>query len=183
MTSLFLLSGSGGQGVISMASILALAASRYEGRTALQSQSYGPEARGGATRSDVIISDAPILYPKVHHPHYFVALTQEAGNKYQSFIKPNGLFLYDSDLVKPSRRMDARYVGLPMHHRVIERFHKPQVLNICVLGALVELTGAVSADAVRACLKSRFAPAFHAANDEALEMGQAMAAEYLAAQQ
>ncbi len=178
MTSLFLLSGSGGQGVITMAIILAQAAALYENRTALQSQSYGPEARGGATRSDVIISDEPILYPKVHHANYFVALTNEASNKYLTHIKPNGLFLFDSDLVQPSRKMDANYVGLPMFHNVIERFHKPQVFNICVLGALLELTKVVSLDAVKACLKSRFAPAFHAANEEALEMGSRMAREF-----
>lgn len=178
MTSLFLLSGSGGQGVITMAIILAQAAALHEGRTALQSQSYGPEARGGATRSDVIISDEPILYPKVHHPHCFVALTNEASNKYLHFIKPNGLFLYDSGLVQPSRKMDARYVGLPMNHAIIERFHKPQVLNICVLGALIELTHVVSMDSVKACLESRFAPAFHAANNEALEIGARLAADF-----
>ena len=77
----FLLSGSGGQGVITMAILLAEAAVLYEGRVAVQSQSYGPEARGGATRSDVIIADEPILFPKVSQPNVLVTLTNEAAGK------------------------------------------------------------------------------------------------------
>ena len=180
MTNKFLLSGSGGQGVITMAILLAQAAALYEGRVALQSQSYGPEARGGATRSDVIISDEPILYPKVHHANSFVALTQEASNKYLQYIRPNGLFLFDSDMVRPSRRMDARYVGLPMNRTVLEHFHKTQVLNICVLGALLELTKAVSINAIKECLKNRFAKPFHSANEEALALGVELARDFVA---
>ena len=175
MVNRFLLSGSGGQGVITMAILLAEAAALHENKLAVQSQSYGPEARGGATRSDVIISDEPILFPKVHHANVLVALTNEACNKYLPLIRPNGLFLYDSDLVQPSKKMDANYVGIPMYHPVMEKFGKPQVLNICVLGALLELTHAVSFDAIRSCLKARFKPAFHAANEEALELGRSLA--------
>ncbi len=175
MITRFLLSGSGGQGVISMAIILAEAAAIHENRIAVQTQAYGPEARGGATRSDVIISDSPILFPMVRHPNVLVALTNEAAAKFLPFIRPNGLFLYDSDLVQPSRRVDARYVGFPMHNPVIAAFHKAQALNICVLGALIELTKAVSVEAVQTCLKHRFPKAFHAANEEALELGRKLA--------
>ena len=76
--SRFLLSGSGGQGVITMAILLAEAAVKYEGLVAVQSQSYGPEARGGATRSDVILSHKAIYYPKVEQPNILVALTDAA---------------------------------------------------------------------------------------------------------
>ena len=77
----FLLSGSGGQGIITMAILLAEAAVLHEGLVAVQSQSYGPEARGGATRSDVIISDSEIYFPKVNQPNVLVALTDEAAGK------------------------------------------------------------------------------------------------------
>ena len=78
----FLLSGSGGQGIITMAILLAEAAAIYEGLTAVQSQVYGPEARGGATRSDVIVSDSAILFPKVTQPGVLVALNQSSFMKY-----------------------------------------------------------------------------------------------------
>ena len=110
MTTSFLLSGSGGQGVITMAILLAQAAALYENRLAVQSQSYGPEARGGATRSDVIISDEPIMFPKVIYPHVLVSLTNQSCGKYLPLIRPNGIFLYDTGLVQPMRNTQAIYV-------------------------------------------------------------------------
>lgn len=170
------MSGSGGQGVITMAIILAEAACIYEGRTAIQSQSYGPEARGGATRSDVIISDGPIFFPKVLQPNCLVALTNEASAKYLPLIRPGGICLYDSDLVQLDMRVDARGQGLPMHRAVLEEFGKVQVFNICVLGALAGLTGAVSLQSLELALKSRFAPAQFEGNRKALLLGAMLAA-------
>ena len=84
--SRFLLSGSGGQGVITMAILLAEAAVKHEGLVAVQSQSYGPEARGGATRSDVILSHQAIHYPNVEQPNVLVALTDTAcGSPVQGY--------------------------------------------------------------------------------------------------
>lgn len=172
----FLLSGSGGQGVITMAILLAEAAVLYEGLVAVQSQSYGPEARGGATRSDVIIADSEIHFPKVNQPNILVALTEESSNKYLPLIRPGGMCLYDSDLVNPSRSIDARRMGLPMFHAVKEAFNgKTQTFNICVLGALVTLTGAVRLESVEMVLASRFAPAHHESNTKALTLGAALA--------
>ena len=101
-------SGSGGQGVITAAIILAEAAVLFEGLEATQSQSYGPEARGGATRSDVIIADSLIRYPKVIQPNVLVCLTQEAYNKFCSIIRPGGRLLTDARFVKTERKVDAR---------------------------------------------------------------------------
>ena len=171
MTSRFLLSGSGGQGVISLAILLAQAAALYGGHNAVQTQAYGPEARGGATRSDVIISDKEILFPQVLHPDVLVSLTNQACAKFLPLIRPNGIMLFDSDLVQPERRMDAHYVGLPMHREVVDKFHKTQALNICVLGVLLSLTRIVDVDAVRKCLADKFKPAFHEANNQALDLG------------
>lgn len=92
----FLLSGSGGQGMITMAIILAEAAALHENRVAVQSQSYGPEARGGVTRSDVILSDSEIYYPKVNQPNVLVALTNEAADRYLGLIRSGGLFIPDA---------------------------------------------------------------------------------------
>ena len=171
----FLLSGSGGQGVITMAILLAGAAVLYEKRIAVQSQSYGPEARGGATRSDVIISDSEILFPKVTQPNVLVALTNEAAGKYMPLLRPGGLCLYDSDLVQPSQRLDADLKGLPMYRKVMEKVGKANTLNICVLGALITLTGAIRMESIQKMLADRFRPAFHAANNAALELGAELA--------
>lgn len=172
----FLLSGSGGQGVITMAILLAEAAVLHEGRIAVQSQSYGPEARGGATRSDVIISDENIAFPKVLQPNILVALTNEASAKYLPLIRPGGLCLYDSDLVQPSASIDARKKGLPMHKAVMETLGKPVAFNICVLGALATLTKAVKLSSLEKVLAERFAPAHHANNKTALHLGAKLAA-------
>ena len=177
----FLLSGSGGQGVITMAILLAEAAVLHEGLIAVQSQSYGPEARGGATRSDVIISDSEILFPKVLQPNYLVAMTNEAAGKYMPLIRPGGMCIYDTYLVQPSRRIDAMLMGMPMQKAVLEKFHKTQALNICVLGALVTLTGAVKMESVEQVLKARFKPAFHEANSAALALGAELAKPFLSA--
>ena len=171
----FLLSGSGGQGVITMAILLAGAAVLYEKRIAVQSQSYGHEARGGATRSDVIISDSEILFPKVTQPNVLVALTNEAAGKYMPLLRPGGLCLYDSDLVQPSQRLDADLKGLPMYRKVMEKVGKANTLNICVLGALITLTGAIRMESIQKMLADRFRPAFHAANNAALELGAELA--------
>jgi len=90
-------SGAGGQGLITAGIILAEAASIIEGKHAVQSQSYGPEARGGASKSEVIISDAPIDYPKATIVDACLAMTQEAADKYANGIKKGGLLLIDSD--------------------------------------------------------------------------------------
>ena len=96
-------SGSGGQGVITAAIILAESAVLFEDLIAVQSQSYGAAARGGATRSDVVISDTTIHYPKVIQPNVLVCLTQEAYNSFSSIIRPGGLLVTDTRFVKTER--------------------------------------------------------------------------------
>ena len=133
-------SGSGGQGVITAAIILAEAAVIYEGMNATQSQSYGAAARGGSTRSDIIISDAEINFPEVTQPNILVCLTQDAYNSYSSIIRPGGILLTDSRFVQITRKVDAKQVELPMYESVMEKIGKPVVFNICVLGALIGIT-------------------------------------------
>jgi len=179
----FLLSGSGGQGVITMAIILAEAAALYEGLIAVQSQSYGPEARGGATRSDVIISSQEIYFPKVEQADIFVALTNEASSKYISLIKPGGLYISDSDLVQAPRNVDAQRIQLPMYAAVKETFKgKTQAFNICVLGALAEITKTVQLSSLEKVLKGRFAKAHHESNSKALYLGAELARSYVESQ-
>ena len=164
-------SGSGGQGVITAAIILAEAAVLHEGLNAVQAQSYGPEARGGATRSDVIISDSEIRFPKVLQPNVLVCLTQQAYNKFHPIIRPGGVLITDPRFVKIERRVDARQRELPMYQAVMEKIGKPIVFNICMLGALIGITGLVQPKSVIKVLEKRIPSNFMEMNRKALELG------------
>jgi len=167
-------SGSGGQGVITAAIILAEAAVIYEHLVAVQSQSYGPEARGGATRTDVIISDSEIHFPKVIQPNILVCLTQEAYNKFSPVIRPGGLLLTDSRYVKLQSKVDARQIQLPMYGSVMESIGKPIVFNICMLGTVIGLTRLVKPDSIMKILETRIPPNFLEINRKALDLGIAL---------
>jgi len=164
-------SGAGGQGVITAAIILAEAAVKYEGLIAVQSQSYGPEARGGATRSDVIISGDEIMYPKVIQANVLICLTQEAYNKYASIIRPGGMLITDSRHVRTERKVDARQQELPLYQEVMDKIGKQIVFNICMLGAVNRLVGLVKPDSILRILKERLPPDFLEMNQKALNLG------------
>lgn len=157
--------------MITAAVIFAEAAVLYEGLNAVQSQSYGPEARGGASRSDVIISDSEIHFPKVIQPNILVCLTQEAYNKYSGLIRPGGLLLTDEHYVKRQKKVDARQVGLHMHKKVLKELGNPVVLNICMLGALNGLTRLIKKESLMEVLKKRLPPKLLPMNEQALELG------------
>jgi 2-oxoglutarate ferredoxin oxidoreductase subunit gamma len=164
-------SGSGGQGVITAAIILAEAAVLHEGLNAVQSQSYGPEARGGASRSDVIIADTDIRFPKVIQPNVLVCLTQEAYSRFSGLIRPGGLLLIDSHYVREERMADAWQVELPMYKTIMDTIGRPIVFNICMLGGLIALTQLVKIDSVMKVLQSRIPPGFLDVNKQAFELG------------
>jgi len=171
-----LFSGSGGQGVITMGILLAEAAVLHDGLIAVQSQSYGPEARGSVTRCDVMVSDSPIYFPKVLQPNILISLTQEACTKYLPLLRPGGLFISDPRFVKLDKRVDAHHKSLPMYETLMERIGKPQAFNVCVLGALIRFTKLVNMSSLEKVLESRFAPAFHETNRTALRLGAELAA-------
>jgi 2-oxoglutarate ferredoxin oxidoreductase subunit gamma len=171
-------SGSGGQGVITAAIILAESAVIQEGLNAVQAQSYGPEARGGATRSDVIISDSDIFFPKVTQPNVLVCLTQEAYNKFCAIPRPGGILITDSRNVKTWKKVDANQRELPFHETVMQKIGKPIVLNICMLGAVVGMTQTVKPESIMKTLGSRINPDFLAMNQKALDLGLEMAEKY-----
>jgi 2-oxoglutarate ferredoxin oxidoreductase subunit gamma len=164
-------SGSGGQGVITAAIILAEAAVLYENLIAVQSQSYGPEARGGATRTDVIIADSEIYFPKVTQPNILVCLTQEAYNKFYPIIRPGGILITDPRFVKTERKVDARQVELAMYQAVVEAIGKPIVFNICMLGAVIAITDLVRPESIIRVLETRIPPGFLEMNQKALDIG------------
>ena len=169
-------SGSGGQGVITASIILAEAAVMHEGLNAVQSQSYGAEARGGATRADVIIADSVVHYPKVIQPNVLVCLTQQAYNKFYPIIRPGGLLITDARFVKKERKVDALQRELPMYTAVMEKIGKPIVFNICMLGAVIGLTQLMEAESIMKVLEARIPAGFLDMNRTALKLGIELAA-------
>lgn len=164
---------SGGQGVITTAIILARAATIFEGKNAIQSQSYGAAARGGATRADILISEGNLYYPKVEKADVFVALMQEGYDKYASVIKPGGLMIVDPKYITPTN-MDAKIVELPMYDTVVKEIGKPIVYSVCVVGALIGMTGICKPESAISVIEVAMPPAFFDLNKKALEVGIAL---------
>ncbi len=171
-------SGSGGQGVITAAIILAEAAVIHEGKNATQSQSYGAAARGGATRSDIIISDGEINFPEVTQPNILICLTQEAYATYSPIIRPGGTLLSDSRYVMTTRKVDAKQIELPMYDAVMEKIGKPVVFNICVLGALLGIHEVIKPESVMAAIAGRVPKDFIDLNYRAFDIGLVLGRQY-----
>ncbi|MDW7643719.1 MAG: 2-oxoacid:acceptor oxidoreductase family protein [Desulfuromonadales bacterium] len=164
-------SGAGGQGLITAGIILAEAASIIEGKHAVQSQSYGPEARGGASKSEVIISDGPIDYPKATIVDACLAMTQESADKYANGIKPGGVLLLDSDFVKNEPQGDFKIYKFPITRTAKEDLGREIVANVVALGAMIALTGAVSREAGEKAVLARVPEAFLDLNKKAYALG------------
>ena len=171
-------SGVGGQGIITAAVILAEAAVLYENLFAVQTQSYGAEARGGATRSDVIISDSAIYFPKVIQPNILVCLTQEAYNKFNPIIRPGGLLITDTSCVKTHIKVDAQQRELPIYQTVKDNIGTPIVSNMCMLGALIGITGLVKSESIINVFKNRISSDFLDINKKAFTLGINMGEKY-----
>ncbi|ORT99864.1 2-oxoglutarate oxidoreductase, gamma subunit [Anaerovibrio sp. JC8] len=163
------LSGSGGQGVITAAIIFAEAAVA-EGKEAVQSQSYGPEARGGASKSEVIVDDQPIFHPHVDVPDVVLAMTQKAAEKYYGDLHDDGILVLDEDLV-PEPPKFSHIVKIPITRLAVEKVGKTLFANIVALGALVHITGTVKLDTVKESVASRVPPHTVEQNMKALQVG------------
>lgn len=164
-------SGSGGQGMITAGIIIAEAAAIYDGKKAVQSQSYGPESRGGASRAEVIISDEDIDYPKATSIDTMLALTQEACTKYYKDIKKGGILLIDSDEVKKIPDGDFKVYSFPIISTASNALGKGIVANIISLGLITELTKIVSHEAIEKAVLARVPAAFLELNKKALHTG------------
>ena len=148
--------------------ILAEAAGLYDGKFVCQTQSYGPEARGGASKAEVVISDSEIDYPKAIQPDVFLAMNQTSLDAFISDMKPDGLLLVDADLVKEFP--PSRSVALPFT-RIARDLGKAMAANIVALGALVALSGAVSFSSLEQAVLARVPPGTEELNKKALEAG------------
>lgn len=172
-------SGAGGQGLILAGVIMAEAASIFQGIQAVQSQSYGPEARGGASKSEVIISDGPIDYPKVTKCDALLALTQEACDKYSHDLKDGGVLLYDNDLITRLPEGNFKKTGFNITNTAKNEVGREIVTNIVALGAMVALTGVVTRENAEKAVLARVPEAFLELNKKAFNLGfeKALAAQ------
>ena len=180
MIERYVFSGSGGQGVISAAIILAEAALHYEGLHSVQTQVYGPEARGGAARADVILSDEEIYFPKVLEPNVLVCLSQLSYSRYAEVVRPGGIIVMDPFFVRPRADVHSRQVSVPMHETVTGEFGNAQAVNMCMLGALARLNPTVSLQALKETAAARFSERFHAVNSRAMDLGYSLVTESVA---
>jgi len=177
-TTRLIFSGSGGQGVITAAIILAEAAVIYEGKNATQTQDYGAAARGGSTRSDIIIADDTINYPGVVQPNILVTLTQEAYVNFSTIVRPGGLLLSDPRFVETTKNVDAKKLELPMYELIMEKIGKPIVYNICILGTLIGITKLIGPESIIQVLNRRIPSEFLDINQRALDIGLALGTQY-----
>jgi len=146
--------GFGGQGVVLTGTILGKAGALFDGQFATMIRSYGPEARGGACSSQIIIADEPITYPYVTQPDILIALSQEACERYLSELSPNGTLLYESELVKPNRLPNgAKSFGIPCT-RMAQEMGNRLVLNIMMLGCLAKISSAISRQALEEAIRT-----------------------------
>jgi 2-oxoglutarate ferredoxin oxidoreductase subunit gamma len=170
-------SGAGGQGLILAGIIMGEAAAIFDGKQAVQSQSYGPEARGGASKSEVVISDEPIDFPKATTVDALLALTQEACDKYSRDLKEGGILLVDSDMVKKLPKGNFTVVGIPIINIAKNEIGRTIVANIVALGAMVALTGVVTKESAEKAVLSRVPEAFVDLNRTAFLAGYEKALE------
>lgn len=173
--------GSGGQGIITAGIILGEAAAIYDGKFAVQTQSYGPEARGGASKSEVIIADVPISYPKATHPDLLVALNQESFDKYSKDVKEGGTVVVDSDYVKVPEEFEKKFkiYHLPIIETARNEVGKTFVVNIIFLGAVQEITKIVSHDGLKNAILNRVPKGTEDLNMKAFEFGIKLAKEVM----
>jgi 2-oxoglutarate ferredoxin oxidoreductase subunit gamma len=166
------LSGSGGQGLVLGGVILAEALGVYEGKNVTQSQSYGPEARGGASRSDVVVADGEIYYPKATEPDLLLCLTQESCDQYYPQLKEGGILIVDSDKV---RQLPAtKTYSLPFIRTAKDQVGTPVVANVVSIAAVAGITGLCSKESILKAVLARAPRGTEDKNKMACELGYEM---------
>jgi 2-oxoglutarate ferredoxin oxidoreductase subunit gamma len=165
------IAGFGGQGVITIGKILGVAAALHDKKNAVQTQSYGPESRGGACKSEIVLSDGEIHYPKVRSADVLVALSQTALDVYLKDLKPGGFLIIDPlTVLKEVPRSDIQVVKVPTAEIALKAGNK-RFQNMVALGALCQLTGAVSSQALEIAIGESVPPKTLAQNLEAFQKG------------
>ena len=164
--------GFGGQGIILAGFLLGKASAIYDNKNAVFTQSYGPEARGGACSAGVLVSGSTVDYPKVQHPDVLVVMSQEAYTTYIDTLKERGTLIYDEDLVVIDPDDKKRFKVFPMPAtKIAEEVGKRIVANVVMLGAFTAITGIVSEEAMKETIKTSVKPDYVELNLEAFDRG------------
>lgn len=176
--------GSGGQGVILAAVILGEAAAlRTEGLHSVQSQAYGPEARGGASKSEVVYDREPIDYPKASHPNLQIILTQKACDTYSHDTAKGATVILDDFFVTEPPKLDAEIYMLPIVRTAREKLGRELVVNMVALGTAakaLEVKGLTKPEAIKAAILARVPKGTEELNEKAFEEGYKMMSEAMA---
>jgi 2-oxoglutarate ferredoxin oxidoreductase subunit gamma len=165
--------GFGGQGLLLAGILLGRTAALYAGKQAAQTQSYGTEARGGASQCNVVIDDQEITYVGVVNPDVFVVMSQEAYDKLIGEVKEGGLVFYDSDLVKVKENPRLRQIPIPSTSAA-KGLGKQMVANVVMLGAMIEGAKTLDGDQVKTCLKESVPPGTEELNLRAYDLGRSL---------
>jgi 2-oxoglutarate ferredoxin oxidoreductase subunit gamma len=160
--------GFGGQGIIRSGIIMGRAISIYDHGFATMNQSFGPEARGGACSSQLVVSDTKILYPYVSRTDYLVAMSQEGYDKFERELKDDGTLIMDSDLVKPNTK--KRILSIPST-RFAEELGNRIFANVVMLGFVTAITQLVSLDAMKKTIPESVPERFIDQNLQAFSKG------------
>jgi 2-oxoglutarate ferredoxin oxidoreductase subunit gamma len=148
-----LIGGVGGQGVVLSGILLGTAATLFDGKKAVQTQSYSSELRGGSARAEVIISEERVSDPQVRKPDILIALAEEALPRYIGKIKPKGLLVIDSDLVKGAKPGDYEILSIQATSIADKEMGNIVVANLIILGALIKKTGLLSVEAMEKAIE------------------------------
>jgi 2-oxoglutarate ferredoxin oxidoreductase subunit gamma len=163
--------GFGGQGVILAAAVIGKAAAIFQGGYATMTQSFGPEARGGSSSAQVILSSEPILYPYVTQPDILVVMSQEAYTRFAPQLKPGGILITEQELVRVDRYpAGVRAYGVPAT-RLAEELGRKVVLNIVMVGFFGAVTGLLDREALRNAVADSVPPAMQKLNLQAFDKG------------
>jgi 2-oxoglutarate ferredoxin oxidoreductase subunit gamma len=172
-----LLSGAGGQGII-LAGVIIAEAGISHNLKVVQTASYGPESRGGASHSEVILSGTDIDYPAVTQPDFVIALTQEAADKFAPRVRPRGSVLLDSTWVEKSPSVaGATIASFPLTEEASNRFRKPLVANIIALGFFAERNPLLGSDEILQAIVRRVPSHYRELNEQAFAAGRELAAQ------
>jgi 2-oxoglutarate ferredoxin oxidoreductase subunit gamma len=163
------LAGLGGQGLILAGIIVAEAAGIYDGKIVAQTQAYGAAARGGFSRSDVVISDEEINYPKASELDLLLAMSQDACDENYQYLKPEGILIIDSTYV--SQNADAPSYAIPFTRIAREKFSRENVANIVALGAMSQIFSHISKSAMEKAVLRRVPKQFVELNKKAFQAG------------
>jgi len=171
--------GFGGQGVILSGMIIGKAAALYDKKDATMTQAFGPEARGSACSSQVIVSDSKILYPYVTRPDIMVTLSQDAYAKFGPELKDDGILIIEQDLVTPKNVPKTMKVFSVPATRIAEELGRKMVLNIVLVGFFTAVTKLIGVDAMRQAVKSSVPAGTEELNLKAFDRGYQYGVEHV----